>query len=127
MPKHPKTPPKLSLVHRTVGLVKRNPWKAWPIIVSTVIGIPGLWASASFLDDKFEPWYYTSHALAREMLKDDHTYIIYLKLRDARQALKDAKEELVKNPNSGTVQRAVDYYVDVIAKYQKQLDKAAGN
>lgn len=74
-----------------------------------------------------EPWFYTSHGLLRETVSGDHTYIIYLKLKDARQALKDAKEELVKNPNSDTAQRAVDYYVDVIAKYQKQLDKASGN
>ena len=128
MPKKPKhIPTRLSLLHRGIGLIKRNPWKAWPIIISTVIGIPGLWASAEFLDGKLEPVWPCSHACVRGYIHDDHTYIVYLKLRDDRQALKDARDELVKNPSSNTAQRAVEYYEKSIKKYEGQLDKAAGN
>ncbi len=97
------------------------------MVVTLFIGIPGIGLSLEYVNRNLEPWYWTSHAYARELVADDHTYIIYLKLRDARQALKDAKADLVKTPDSGTAQRAVEYYVDIIAKYQKQLDKAAGN
>ena len=122
-----KKPRPVSLFHRSIGLVKRNPWRAWPIIASTIIGIPGLWASAEFIDSKFEPWYYVSHGFFRTQTTDDHTYIVYLKQRDARQSLKEAKSNLVKNPNDSAAQRAADYYEWIIKVYQRELDKAAGN
>ena len=51
----------------------------------------------------------------------------HVKLKEAKQSLKDAKANLVKNPDDSTAQRAADYYEVVIKKYQRQLDDAAGN
>ena len=46
----------------------------------------------------------------------------YLLLRDERQALKDAKDDLVKNPNSTEAKAAVDHYQQSIDKRLKKLE-----
>ena len=120
MPRHRPPPP--SRLARIIDNLIRHKLK-W--IIGAVVGLGTSGTVAAY--QMIEPWFYTSHGLLRETVTEDHNYIIYLKLRDARQALKDAKDDLAKNPGSSTAQRAADYYVDIIAKYQKQLDKAAGN
>ena len=120
MPRHRPPPP--SRLARIIDNFLRHRLK-WIIGVVAALGTSGTIAAYQVI----EPWFYTSHALLRETVTEDHNYIIYLKLRDARQALKDAKADLAKNPDSSTAQRAVEYYVAIIDKYQKQLDKAAGN
>ena len=94
-------------------------------IFGAVLGLGSSGMVAAY--EMIEPGIPALHFWVRDLVGEDHTYIIYLKLKDARQALKDAKDELAKNQNSGTAQRAADYYTDIIGKYQKQLDRAAGN
>lgn len=116
----PEEPP--SRLARVIDNIIRHKLK-W--IFATVIGLGSSGMVAAY--QMIEPGIPAFHYWVRDLVIEDHTYIIYLKLRDARQALKDAKDELIKNPNSGTAQRSFDYYTDIIAKYQKQLDRAAGN
>jgi hypothetical protein len=120
MPRHRPPPP--SRLARIIDNIIRHKLK-WIFGVVLGLGTSGTVAAYQII----EPWFYTSHALLRETVDEDHTYIVYLKLKDARLALKDAKDNLAKNPNDSTAQRAADYYDAVIKKYQKQLDKAAGN
>ena len=121
MPRH-RPPPPPSRLARIIDNIIRHKLK-W--ILATVLGLGSSGMVAAY--EMIEPGIPALHYWVRTQITEDHNYIIYLKLRDARQALKDAREELAKNPNSGTAQRAADYYNDIIVKYQKQLDKAAGN
>ena len=74
-----------------------------------------------------EPGMPALHFWVRDLVGEDHAYIVYLKLRDAQQALKDANAEIAKTPGSTTAQRAADYYAAAIKKYQHELDKISGN
>ena len=120
MPRHRPPPP--SRLARIIDNIIRHKLK-W--IVGAVLGLGSSGMVAAY--EMIEPGIPAFHYWVRDQITDDHNYIIYLKLKDARQALKDAKDDLMKSPGSGTAQRAADYYEAIIKKYQKQLDKAAGN
>ena len=121
MGKRPKVPPP-SWLARIIDNFIRHKLK-W--IIGAVLGLGTSGMVAAY--EMIEPGFPAFHYWVRDQINEDHAYIVYLKLRDARQALKDAKVELTKNPDSGMAQRAADYYEAIIKKYQKQLDKAAGN
>lgn len=120
-PRHP-VHEKPSRLARVIDNIIRHKLK-W--IIGAVVGLGSSGTFAAY--EMIEPGLPAFHYWVRDQINEDHTYIVYLKLKDARQALKDAKADLAKNPDSGTAQRAADYYNDIIPKYQKQLDKAAGN
>lgn len=96
-------------------------------MAAITLGPAGIVAAYAYVD----PWMPAVHYWVRDFtapfikVQADHeTYLNYLKLRDARQALKDAKDDLVKNPNSTSAQRATEYYQSNVNKYQDSLDKA---
>ena len=119
MPRRRAPPSRLA---RIIDNLIRHKLK-WIFGAVLTIGPAGLVATYAII----EPGMPAFHYWVRDQITEDHNYIVYLKLKDARLALKDAKANLVKNPDDGTAQRATDYYDAIIKKYQKQLDKAAGN
>jgi hypothetical protein len=91
------------------------------------LGPAGIVAAYAYVD----PWMPAVHYWVRDFtapfikVQADHeTYLNYLKLRDARQALKDAKDDLAKNPNSTSAQQATKYYQSNVNRYQDSLDRA---
>ncbi len=95
----------------------------WIFGAVLTIGPAGIVAAYAMI----EPAMPALHWWVRDQITEDHNYITYLKLKEAKQAMKEAKANLVKNPDDGTAQRAADYYEAIIKKYQHQLDVAAGN
>ena len=77
--------------------------------------------------EMIEPGIPALHYWVRDMVMEDHNYIVYLKLNDAKLSLKTARTQLAKDSNDETAEKAIQYYESVITKYQKQLNKAAGN
>lgn len=120
--RRPKAELPPSRLARIIDNIIRHKLK-WIVGAALGLGSSGMVAAYEMI----EPITPALHFWVRDQITEDHNYITYLKLRDARQALKDAKDNLAKNPSDGTAQRAADYYEAVIKKYQKQLDKAAGN
>ena len=132
MARRPTPPAPLTWKARMIASIKRNPIKWGTAVLGFLAVIPGGIAGANYLGGVSEPWWLLTHGGYREYqapfikVQTDHdTYLNYLKLRDARQALKDAKDDLQKNPNSSSAQRTTEYYEGVVKKYQDQLDKAA--
>lgn len=127
-PRRRAAPPPRSMWARMRQSAHDNPVK-W---LASVFGLIAAAAAAWPIMENWEPivrWrmmgYVSDYSAPIVKLQADHdTYLSYLKLRDARQALKDAKDEATKYPGSTSAERAVEYYTDVIKKYQDQLDKA---
>lgn len=120
-PGHRRQEP-LSRLARVIDNIIRHKLK-WIFGAVLTIGPAGLITAYAII----EPGMPAFHYWVRDQITDDHNYIVYLKLKEAKQAMKDAKGNLAKNPDDGTAQRAADYYEAIIKKYQHQLDVAAGN
>jgi hypothetical protein len=98
----------------------------WIIGAVLTLGPAGIVAAYAFVEPGLPAFHYWVRDFTSPFLKvqaDHETYINYLKLRDARQALKDAKEDLAKNPNSSSAQQAVAHYDAAVQEYEKDLKK----
>ena len=59
------------------------------------------------------------------LVQDRHSIELdYLILKDQRQSLKDAKDDLTKNPNSTEAQKSIERIERSIKRRQDRLDKA---
>ena len=123
---------KTSIWCRAYLLAKRNPVTTIGGMVGIFAGIPGAALGFSYAYEHVEPAFVAQHYWVRDQyapyikVQNDHdTYINFLKLRDDRQALKDAKEDFAKT-SSPSAQKAVDFYEGQIKKRLETLDKTTG-
>ena len=96
--------------------------------LAATLGPAGILAAYAYVEPGLPAFHYWVRDFTAPFLKvqaDHETYLNYLKLRDARQALKDAKDDLAKNPNSTSAQQATKYYQSNVNRYQDSLDRAA--
>ena len=130
-----KKPKPQSLFHRTVELFKRNPFTSVAAIVTIFVGIPGAVAGYNYGAALLEPAYPALHYWVKDWTDDrlkplttlaqSHSVDLdYLILKDQRAALKDAKEELAKNPASTTAPQVIEHLQRSIETRQKRLDEA---
>ena len=116
-----------------LAVVKRNPIKSATAVFALLAAIPGGVAGAQYLNTVSDPWKIAFHGWTRELAQAvtaplikaqaDHDYAInYLILKDQRQALKDAKDELAKHPDSTTAPLIIERLQKSIDGRQKKLD-----
>ena len=116
-----------------LALIKRNPIKSATAVFALLAAIPGGVAGAQYLNTVSDPWKIALHGWVRELnnslnspiikVQADHDYAInYLILKDQRQALKDAKDELAKHPDSTTAPLIIERLQKSIDGRQKKLD-----
>ena len=130
-----KHPAKQSFIKRTVALAKRNPWKVATAFLGFLAVVPGGIGGALYLSAQAEPLYPAQRYWVRDFTTDttkplvilvqDHDKALdYLILKDQRSALKDAKDDLHRDPQSTSAQHTIDNLQKSIDVRQKRLDDA---
>jgi len=118
---------------RLWALIKRNPIKSATAVLALLAAVPGGIKGLDYINTTSDPWKIALHGWTRELLETntapyikvqtDHDYAInYLILKDQRQALKDAQEELHKHPDSTTAPLIIERLTQSIERRQKKLD-----
>ena len=130
MARRPRTPRRVveppSRTARIIDNIIKHKLK-YVVGAALTLGPAGIVAAYAFVEPALPAFHYWVRDFTQPFLKvqsDHDTYLNYLKLRDARQALKDAKEDSVKNPNSISAQKAVEFYETAVKKYEGTLEKA---
>lgn len=128
-----KTPVKISIIRRAVALIKRNPIRSATAVLGFLAVVPGGIGGLIYLDIHAEPYYLTQHYRTREFIDEKTAPILkvqseskneldYLILKDLRAALKDAKSDLEKHPDSTTAPHEIERIQKSIEKRQNRLD-----
>lgn len=125
-----------SIIRRAVALARRNPLSTIATLVGIFAGIPGAALGLNYLNAAAESWtpaFVSDVTVTVDGKKvpvivlalEHSTTLDYLILKEQRQALKDAKEDMKTAPNE-TTRKAIEKLERSIDRRQNRLDKATG-